>query len=528
MAPLTFDVAILGSGLAGNLFARQLRRSLPHLRVGMFEKNTKTSFKVGESTVEIAGNYLLRKLGLSSYLYEHQLPKNGLRFFFDSETRNLELPHMSEIGSIALPYHPSFQLDRARFEADLHLMNQEDGVEVYLGAHVEGLTLSTTPGTSMRQHQFEVKSISHIGQVQCRWIVDATGRTSLLARLKNLRVPEQQHALGAVWGRFMHVADIDAMGPDHFRQRVRYTARRLSTTHFCYPGYWIWFIPLGKGVTSIGVVTDRSATWTDNLRKQEGFLKFLKEHQAVWSLLSHAKLIDIGSYGQLAYSTRQYFSGDRWALTGEAAAFTDPFYSPGSDFIALENDFIIDLIRHDEEGTSEERRQTLANLYSAYMGFRYEASMRLYRGLYSVLGSYALMKLKWQLDLPLYYHMWLSQYMQDQHLNEEFLVEQVADHHRILNALSNFSELFKKLEERMKDSGEYFHMNRSEFTNALEGMGWADQVGITQGRHQELKRLNEIFNANRQQALELLDGTPPDSVRGPLSLSEFLVPRTLP
>ena len=86
-----FDVAILGGGLAGNLLARQLRRTLPELRIGLFERSAATSYKVGEATVEIAANYLIRKLGLSSYLYEHQLPKNGLRYFFDDERRGLPL-----------------------------------------------------------------------------------------------------------------------------------------------------------------------------------------------------------------------------------------------------------------------------------------------------------------------------------------------------------------------------------------------------------------------------------------------------
>ena len=63
----------------------------------------------------------------------------------------------------------------------------------------------------------------------------------------------------------------------------------------------------------------------------------------------------IGSYAQLAYGTRQFFSADRWGMTCEAAAFTDPFYSPGSDFIALENDYLTDLIRRDVAGEIEER-----------------------------------------------------------------------------------------------------------------------------------------------------------------------------
>ena len=51
-------------------------------------------------------------------------------------------------------------------------------------------------------------------------------------------------------------------------------------------------------------------------------------------------------------------------------------------------DFIVDLIRRDEEGVSEDHLRSVAQLYNDYMNFRYEASMRLYRNLYSVLGSY--------------------------------------------------------------------------------------------------------------------------------------------
>ena len=78
------DVAILGGGMAGGFLARQLARELPELRVVLFEKSHERGFRAGESTVEIASHYMIRKLGLSSYLYEEHLPKNGLRFFFDT------------------------------------------------------------------------------------------------------------------------------------------------------------------------------------------------------------------------------------------------------------------------------------------------------------------------------------------------------------------------------------------------------------------------------------------------------------
>ena len=66
--------------------------------------------------VEIATNYFVRKLGLSSYLYDRHYPKNGLRFFFDTPQRNAPLHEMTEIGSESLPFHPAFQIDRSRLD----------------------------------------------------------------------------------------------------------------------------------------------------------------------------------------------------------------------------------------------------------------------------------------------------------------------------------------------------------------------------------------------------------------------------
>lgn len=491
------DIAILGAGLAGNLLARQLRQTFPHLKIGMFEKCESTSFKVGESTVEITGNYLTRRLGLGNYLTEHHIVKNGLRFFFDQENRQAPLVEMSEIGGIDKPFHRAFQLDRSRLEADLQRMNQEDGVELHLGSRVYNIQLSSdsTP------HQFLVETEAKKWKGQSRWIIDASGRSSILARQENLRIPESHHTLAAVWGRFRNVANLDEFGPETFHQRVHGTSRHSSTTHFCYPGYWIWFIPLGQDIVSVGIVMERAFGWQDHFRKIEGFLDFLKQHHAIWSLLREADLVDIGSFHHLSYGTRQYFSQNRWGLTGDAAAFTDPFYSPASDFIALENDLLTNLIRHEEEGIST---QNLVNLSNAYMHFRYEASMRLYRDLYAMFGSYELLKLKWQLDFPLYYHVWLSEFMQDLHLNEEFLTDQVQEQQHVLNALSTFSQLFQKVGRHLHDTKAYYRGNLGNFTNALEGIDWVEEVGQPQTPRQSFTRLQEIFNRCHEQGNELL------------------------
>jgi len=42
---------------------------------------------------------------------------------------------------------------------------------------------------------------------------------------------------------------------------------------------------------------------------------------------------------------RQVFSSRRWGIVGDAGVFLDPFYSPGSDYIALANTYLCELIR---------------------------------------------------------------------------------------------------------------------------------------------------------------------------------------
>jgi flavin-dependent dehydrogenase len=530
-APRTVDIAILGGGLAGNLLARQLRRRLPQLSVAMFERSRETSFKVGESTVEIATNYLLRRLGLSTYLYENQLPKNGLRFFFDTPEKNAAMIDMSEIGSDRLPPFPSFQIDRARLEADLLRMNAADGVDIQLGARAHDLKLHEQDGapeqrTASGMHEFQVTQGDLRYPVRARWVVDASGRASAIARLKDLRVPVAEHGISAVWGRFTGHADMDDWGPEGWRGRVHHTARMLSTVHFCYPGYWIWFIPLGRGVMSVGWVGDKNI-FRDEMRKPEGFLEFLKGHRAVWDLLKdRAQLIDVLAYKQLAYGTRQFFAGaDRWFLTGEAAAFSDPFYSPGSDFIAIENDFITDMIARDHAGESRAQIAERSATYDEFMKFRFDATLLLYRDLYPVLGSFELLKLKWDFDIACYYNLWAAPFWHDEHLDLHLLRGQLRRKDFMLQGLANFSGLFQRLEAGFRRQGMIHRANLGRFSTGLDVVDFIHELGAPRSRRQVMRTTESIFNTIRERALDLLAdlGEPAAPSERRLPLYDFLL-----
>ena len=62
-------------------------------------------------------------------------------------------------------------------------------------------------------------------------------------------------------------------------------------------------------------------------------------------------LLDFMVLKHYAHHTgRIYSAEDKWGVTGEAGAFLDPLYSPGTDFIALNNTWLSDLILRDLAG----------------------------------------------------------------------------------------------------------------------------------------------------------------------------------
>jgi flavin-dependent dehydrogenase len=522
MSQTQLDVAILGGGMAGNLLARQLVRRLPNRRIGLFEKKLEHAYNVGESMVELASNYFMRRLGLGSYLYDRQYPKNGLRFFFDSSAKDTPLHEMSELGSAGLPFHPAFQIDRSRLETDLITMNARDGVRVHRGERVEQLELGSDGGP----HRFRVSDGSASEEFESRWVVDASGRSRLIARLEGLDAPEKQLDNASIWGWFEGVTDIDELGPASFRERVRYAPRRLSTLHFLYRGYWIWFIPLQEDKTSIGVVCDKRLFET-RYCSRDGFLEFLRQHAAVAALLENVKPIQTQSSAQLAYGTRRFFSPQRWGLVGEAGAFSDPFYSPGADFIALTNDFVSDLIARDLGGEEEKALRDRTELYDEFMRFRLEAALHLYRDQYWLFGSYELCKLKWDLDVGCYYNLWISQYMRDTHLDARALKRQLALRDHVLAALSNFAELFRKVDAHLTERGAYERRNSGAYTDGQDRLGFMKRVGLPRSDHEILATTQDIFNHVRSQALDLLEDAPAPVVRESKPLVWFLEPRAL-
>jgi hypothetical protein len=242
-------------------------------------------------------------------------------------------------------------------------------------------------------------------------------------------------------------------------------------------------------------------------------------------LLDGATSIDLEGHTQLAYGTKRFFSAERWGLVGDAAAFTDPFYSPGSDFIALQCDLLTDLIRRETGGEAPASMAERTDLYDAFMQSRWDATMRVYRGLYSTFGSYELMKVKFNFDLGCYFNLLFGPFACDWHLDLKYLKSELRRRRETGIIMGNFADLFRQVERHLWRNGAYHRGNLGRHDLGVECI--LPLIGeVTETRKKSLidRRTEAIFNYGRGEALKLLGR---DGVEPPLRIHEFADPRPL-
>ena len=433
------DVVIAGGGLAGLTLSMQIKDQSPGLDVVVLEQRTfpvpEKIAKVGESTVEIGSHYLSETLGLKDHFEQEHLRKYGLRCFFGDKQSDFSA--QDELGISDLFGIPAYQIDRGVLENKLHREALKRGVSVFDGVSTSNLKLDKN------QHQIDIAFGDKQKTLNSKWMLDAAGRQKILKSELNLE-KSNDHSGNAVWFRIDRKITLDEWSDDEdWKNRLVEPGKRwLSTNHLMGPGYWVWVIPLGTGATSIGIVMDDQVFEEGSFGNYDEAFSWLSKQQPYCAdAIEGADVLDYVAIRDYSYDCKKYFSAEGWGLTGEAGSFADPFYSPGSDAIAMSNTFITNLIvKQKQKNDINIESVVYNNLQSNY----FENTLALYTQEYGGFGDRRMMGTKLLWDYSYYWGVLSLMFFKESFTDIDLIRE--------LNpALSKARMLHQQVQEKLRD-----------------------------------------------------------------------------
>ncbi len=423
------DVIIIGGGLAGLTLARHLLLYTDRtvLLLDKREEPARRTQKVGESLVQLSGYYMSRVLDLEEHLLcEHYL-KYNLRFYWKTPGReNRSFEDYSASYPRLLSNIATFQLDRNLLEAHLLSVNRANPRFTFIGGVRDAAVELSETGPHAVTFRGERR--------MARWVVDASGRGSVLKRRLSL-AEESPIRHGASWCWVDGLVNIEKL-TDKSPTEIRVDPRRqqlgnfpafLATNHFCGEGCWFWVIPL-HGKTSLGLVYDRTTVPEREVAPAPKLIEYVCKQWPLFARdLPNRTILDESRFLDYAFSATQSISATRWALTGEAGRFTDPLYSPGSDLIAIYNTLIVDAIQTEDQKALDRK----VPLYEAMMRAVYHAYVPSYAVSYDCLGDQEAFTLKYAWELSVYFGFYVMPFANDLFTNEQFLRSFLAQFARL-------------------------------------------------------------------------------------------------
>jgi flavin-dependent dehydrogenase len=184
------DVVVVGAGPAGSTVANLLARA--GVDVLVLERERFPRFHVGESLLP-RDLPLFERLGVDP-LRDGFLRKRGAEFI-DERTGQSTLFSFEEGLDGTPPY--AFQVDRATFDQWLVQAAEREGAQVRCETTVSDVVIAPD-----RVEIVEAGGERHVA----RYVVDATGQDSFLARRNRSREPYRDFGKGAVFRRYVGLA----------------------------------------------------------------------------------------------------------------------------------------------------------------------------------------------------------------------------------------------------------------------------------------------------------------------------------
>jgi len=316
---------VIGGGPGGTIPAATLARK--GYDVVLFEKQRHPRYNVGESIIPHIWKYT-DGIGASDKLRAANfIRKTGGTVVWNGAIRQMSFDSFG-YG------RPALHVEREDFDKVLLDHTKESGVRVYEEIAVLGADFGNDDKAVV---SYRPVGEDATGSIDAKYVIDASGQNAVIAKQYGLRFVDDAFRFMSIWGYFKdskYVALGGEVQPFENLRKVPPTTFVSSLDGLGDWG-WLWHIPQ-KEATSVGLVLplDHMKTVKTNGTGQSAlesyFLTVCRETPYLNRLLEGAAYVQGSFHGIRDYSYRTTrFSGPRFFLAGDAAAFVDPIFSVG-------------------------------------------------------------------------------------------------------------------------------------------------------------------------------------------------------
>lgn len=312
------DVLVIGGGPAGATVGALLAQR-GH-KVVVLEKEHHPRFHIGESLLP-ANLALLEQLGVAEAVRAIGIEKWGAEFVSPWHEAKSQTFMFGDAWDKSMPF--SYQVRRSEFDEILIRNAAKMGAEVIEGCRVREVAFAPDHGGAT------VHAVHEDGSTprwHARFVVDASGRDTLLGKQFDIKRRNPKHNSSALYA--------------HFTGATRHPGQdEGNITIFWFDHGWFWFIPLADGATSIGAVV-----WPHYLKSRskpvkEFFLDTIALCPALSERLAYATLSsEVEATGNFSYACDRTH-GPNYVMIGDAYTFIDPVFSSGV-MLAMQGGFV--------------------------------------------------------------------------------------------------------------------------------------------------------------------------------------------
>ena len=301
------EVLVMGGGPAGSTAATLLSRL--GRKVILLEKAHHPRFHIGESLLPM-NLPLFERLGVLDKVRAMGIFKPGADFEADNERGYNSFAFKRAIGNS--PPH-AYQVWRQDFDEMLFDHARATGADAREGHEAVAVQQINSRRSDVEVHAEDGRSY----RITTQYLVDATGRDTLLSSKKRLRRKNDEHQSAAIFGHFRGA-----------KCRPGEDAGNISIYRFDHG--WMWMIPLPQGVMSIGAVCRPIYLKRRKGNTADFLMDTLNQNEGLRKRIDEAELIggEVRVTGNYSYDSTQ-MGGPGWVMVGDAFAFLDPVFSSG-------------------------------------------------------------------------------------------------------------------------------------------------------------------------------------------------------